>query len=114
MPAATIEAPVEFVPTMVINIRYPEERVAFTEETTFKNKPVREITGEYAQFSNTQYVAKTQEELDQLLRVCPYLFVEPTEGELFTDERYGFATRSIDAYKAWMNSEWRNAREEAV
>ena len=99
---------------MLINIQYPEERVALTEIAEFKGRPTRVITGEHAQFTNTQYVAKSQEELDQLLAACPYLFVEPTEGELFTDTRYGFATRNVKAYQAWMNCEWRNAKEAAV
>src|SRR6186997_1659714 len=113
MPAATLEAPA-FVPTMLINIRYPEERIAITEPAEWKGKPTKVITGDHAQFTNTQYVAKDQDELDQLLAACPYLFIEPTEGPLFEDKKYGFATRNLEAYQAWMNCEWRNAKEEAV
>src|SRR6478735_1341443 len=99
MPSATSEAPVAFVPTMLINIRFPEERVAFTEDAEFKGRPTKQMTGDHAQFTNTQYVAKTQEELDHLLAACPYLYVEPLDGPLFEDKTYGFATRNLQAYQ---------------
>jgi hypothetical protein len=93
---------------------FPRSASPLRRTRSSKGRPTKQITGDHAQFTNTQYVAKTQEELDHLLAACPYLYVEPLDGPLFEDKNYGFATRNLQAYQDWMNCEWRNAKEAAV
>lgn len=76
---------------VLVNLRYPEE-VIFVPINGTDGKPVFNAQSS-VQFINGR-VTVTQEKADHITRVSPYIYAEPTEGEVLTFPQTGFSTRS--------------------
>lgn len=103
-----------FVPTLLINIKHPELRIARTRKHHDAKLAARGAVvtdGTSIRFSNTQFLATNKEDYDLVKRTHPEVFEEPHDESLtfHVDNKTGFKTRSIDAYSAWLDSDRRAA-----
>ncbi len=108
---AVAEAPT-FVPTLLINIEYPEiaiARVRKHSDPVLAAKGALVTDGTAIKFQNTQFLAQTKEDYDIVKKTQPWVFEEPHDDTLpfRIDQKTGFQTRNIDAYAAWLDSDWR-------
>lgn len=86
----------------VTNLKYPDEMIWYPEQTVNTIGEQVEWTGQTKfQFMDGRLQC-TEAQADFIKRVCPYVFIEPTEGPVFTHEPTGFQTRVQPAYERYV------------
>lgn len=95
VPPSFIEPPVGKV--LVLNLRYPEEEVFVPSVVMTESGTRQDFNGDQSvQFFNGR--ALISEERAQFVKeVCPYVYIEPTEGPVLEFQQTGFKTRSVAA-----------------
>jgi hypothetical protein len=94
-----VDVPLDKV--MVTNLRYPEEKIFLPAVIATESGNRSEFVGQHSlQFINGRLLV-TEEQADFIKRVCPYVHIEPSEGQVLQFTQTGFTTRSADVYQEY-------------
>lgn len=86
----------------VTNLKYQDEVIWIPEQTVNTIGEQREWTGQIKlQFMDGRLQC-TEDQAKFIKRVCPYVFIEPTEGPIHTYAPTGFQTRLTQAYDRYV------------
>lgn len=87
---------------VVTNLKYQDELIFVPELTVNSQGEQREFTGQVKLQFHDGRLQCTQEQADFIKSVCPYVWIEPTEGSILTYTATGFQTRVPAAYEKYI------------